>query len=79
MANALTFVAIGIIILGLVLLAFSLLPAAKEGKVQTKVAAVGFIGPFPIGFGNDKKLLYVALAIGLAIFLANLVFWLMQK
>ncbi len=41
-------------------------------KTQTKAAFVGFIGPFPIGFGTDKQTLYLALAIGIVIFIISI-------
>lgn len=33
----------------------------------SKVAVVGFIGPFPIGFGTDKSLLTLSVIIGFVI------------
>ncbi len=51
----------------------------KNSNAQTKAAFVGFIGPFPIGFGTDKQTLYVALAIGIVIFVAFLIINLMAR
>jgi len=64
-AQTLTLIAIGIIILGFILLGVSILMQPK--KTDAKVAVVGFIGPFPIGFGNDKDLLMTALIVGMII------------
>lgn len=59
-----------------VLVGFALMVAGlfMQVKSDAKVALVGFIGPFPIGFGNDKKLLVVAAAMGLAFILIWLFF-----
>jgi uncharacterized membrane protein len=55
-----------LIILGIVLIAASSL--SGSGKTEGKVAVVGFIGPIPIGFGNDQRLVQIAIIIGIVIF-----------
>jgi uncharacterized protein (TIGR00304 family) len=60
------------IIAGVVILLLSLAPLAKENKVQTKAAFVGFIGPIPIGFGTNKSALYLGLAIGIVMLVLSL-------
>ena len=62
-SQTLIWVAFGFIFIGMMLLAATVLLQPK--KTDTKVAVVGFIGPFPIGFGNDKNLLMTALIIGM--------------
>ena len=62
-SQTLIWVAFGFIFIGIILLAVSVLLQPK--KTDTKFAVVGFIGPFPIGFGNDKNLLMTALIIGI--------------
>ena len=62
-----------LILLGFILVFASSFLNAKDSKIQTKAAFVGFIGPFPIGFGTDKQTLYAALAIGIAMFLVLLI------
>jgi len=54
------FLGILLIILGFLVIIFSLI---SSGKGETKFAIVGFLGPIPFGFGNDR-----ALVIGLLIF-----------
>lgn len=60
------FLTIGMILLfvGIAFLILGSFQAMKQGgKAETKVAFGGFIGPFPFGFGNDKQLLYVVMAL----------------
>lgn len=45
-----------------------------SGIKDAKVAVVGFIGPIPVGFGNDPRLLQIALIIGIIIFVAIFLF-----
>ena len=69
-----TFIAIGIslLVLGITSLIIGL---ASRSNIETKFSVVGLIGPFPIGFGNDKTLFLLSLAILAFI----LVFYLLQK
>lgn len=36
-------------------------------KSDAKYSFVGFVGPFPFGFGNDKKLLFYTLLVGVVL------------
>jgi len=36
----------------------------RENKTESKIAVVGFFGPIPFGFGNDKEMLKFGLVIG---------------
>ncbi|MBI4141999.1 DUF131 domain-containing protein [Candidatus Woesearchaeota archaeon] len=36
-------------------------------KTNAKYSVVGFIGPFPIGFGNDKKLMFFTLILAVVL------------
>jgi len=60
---------IGIILifLGILLVIFS---SFQGGKENVKGAGVVFLGPIPIlGFGNDKKILYILFGLGVLIFI----------
>ena len=71
MANpALTALAIILVFAGVILLIVSVLPS---DKTDTKWAIGGFIGPIPFGFGSDKKIIYITLAIGIVLFLTSIV------
>jgi len=56
-------VTIGIIVVfvGILIIIIGSILGAGEGKA--KFAFGGFIGPIPIGFANDKDMLYVVIAI----------------
>ena len=61
--------AIGIIFIfiGIILVISSSL---QGQKANAKGAGIVFLGPIPIlGFGNDKKLLYILFGIGMLIFI----------
>ena len=72
MVNSLALVGIFIVIIGIVLLILSF--AAKDSKVETKAAVVGFIGPIPIGFGTDKQTLLIAAIIGIVMLVLSYFF-----
>ena len=36
-------------------------------KTDIKYSVVGFIGPFPIGFGNDKRLMFFTLILAVVL------------
>ncbi len=59
---------IGIVLLiaSLVLIFVGVLTSKSE---NTKIGFVGFIGPFPFGFGNDPRLLWILTGIGFIIFI----------
>ncbi len=63
-------VATGILLL---LLGFVLVMAgailSSGGNTKTEWAVVGFIGPIPIGAGSDKRLVVLALLVGLLLYL----------
>ena len=61
-------VGITLIIIGFLLLIISLLFNTSAGR--TRFAFVGFIGPFPIGFSNDKKLLLITVLLTLILILS---------
>ena len=73
--NEIVLVGIILVVIGIVLLAASLLVGAKDSKLQVKGAFVGFIGPFPIGFGTDKQTLKWALLLGAILFVLYVVFF----
>jgi len=51
------------IFVGFLLILIGVLLQAKRAEF----AFVGFIGPFPIGFGTSKKILFLSLAISLMV------------
>jgi len=63
MNNAVFGIGIALVIAGITVLALGGLTE------NTKFAFVGFIGPFPVGFGNDKGLLIAGLVVAIIIFL----------
>ena len=58
-------IAIGIlfVFLGFIIIFIGSLYGAKTG--ESKVAVVGLLGPIPFGFGNDKRLFFITLAIAI--------------
>ncbi len=58
-----------LIFLGMLLVIISGLKYAAESKTKSEFAFVGFIGPFPIGFGTSREALFLALVLGVFIFL----------
>lgn len=67
MQNDLVSIGIFLVFVGFILVIIG----GLSGKSESKVAFVGLIGPFPFGFGNDKRLF--AFALGFAVFM--LVLW----
>ena len=59
----------------LIILGIVLIVASSFSSGSGKVAIVGFIGPVPIGFGNDPRLLQIALIAGAVIFIMILLFF----
>ncbi len=65
MKNLIT-IGIFLVFLGMILIIISSL---QGQKANVKGAGVVFLGPIPIlGFGNDKKILYFLIALGILIF-----------
>src|SRR3989338_6595074 len=56
-----------LVVIGTLLHAGSQQKAGKDGSA--KFSFVGFIGPFPFGFGNDKQLLTITFIVAIALFL----------
>ncbi len=54
-----------LIFLGFILIFIGSLASAKTG--ESKVSVVGLIGPFPFGFGTDKRLFIVTLVIAVVL------------
>ncbi len=67
-------VGISIIIIGIAVVAIGALLHAFGGqqpsKGEAKYSFVGFIGPFPFGFGNNQQLLMTAFIIAIVFSLA---------
>lgn len=62
-------------VIGIVLIiigVFLLLISGFSGK--GKVAVVGFLGPIPFGFGNDKNILMLSLLIATIMIILFLIF-----
>lgn len=53
----LLFIAVVLIVIGII----------SSGKMETKFAFGGFIGPLPFGFANDPKLLWAVIIISVLI------------
>lgn len=58
-------VGIALVFLGFLVLIFGtiLLMQSGENKTESKVFVGGFIGPLPFGFGNDKTLFIIGIAL----------------
>ena len=52
-----------VILIGFALVFIGALTQASTGKSDTKVAVGGFIGFIPFGFANDKKMMWVLIAL----------------
>ncbi|MBI2508396.1 DUF131 domain-containing protein [Candidatus Woesearchaeota archaeon] len=60
-------VGIILIFIGIILIMIS---SFQAQKANVKGAGVVFLGPIPIlGFGNDKKLIYILFGLGMLIFI----------
>lgn len=64
-APALLMIGFAAVVIGIVLLFVASLMGAAGGK--SEAAFVGFIGPIPIGFGTSKEIMYVAVALTVAL------------
>ena len=62
------------IIAGFIIIFFGTLFLTPH-KTETKYSFVGFIGPFPFGFGNDKRLMTLTLIIGIVLILIFYLFF----
>ncbi len=71
MQNNLIAFGILFVLLGFILLFIGALAGAKTG--ESKVAVVGLLGPIPFGFGNDKRLFVITLAIAVALMVVWLI------
>ena len=60
-----------LIVIGFIIVFLGMFFGAKDSASKTKVAVGGFIGFIPFGWSNDKRLLYIILAVSLAMF----IFW----
>ena len=59
----LTSLGIFIILIGFALVFIGALTQAFTGKSDTKVAVGGFIGFIPFGFANDKRMMWILIAL----------------
>jgi len=59
----LVYLGISLIIIGFLIIFFSTFIGAKDRGAKSRLAIVGFICPIPIGFGNDKNLLWLVMAL----------------
>lgn len=59
----LTSLGIFIIFIGFALVFIGALTQAFTGKSDTKVAVGGFIGFIPFGFANDKRMMWILIAL----------------
>ena len=74
----LTIIGAIVIIIGFSIILLSIFSSGQT-NTEVKGAFVGFIGPFPIGFGNDKNMLYLAIAISLVLFVSYLIFFFVRR
>ncbi len=72
MQTQLLSIGILVIILGFIIVVVGSL--LSSGKSDTKFAVGGFIGFIPFGFGNDKNMLWVVLALSAIIFVFSIIF-----
>lgn len=66
-------IGIGLIVIGFLAIVIGSL-FSKE-KADVKYSFVGFIGPFPFGFGNDKRLMVFSLILAIVIFVLLYLFF----
>jgi len=65
------FLGVLLLALGLLLIIYSII---NLGEGKAKFAIVGFLGPIPFGFGNDRALVIFLLILSIVLFLAFLIF-----
>ena len=63
-----------VILAGFIIVFIGMLQAAKEPNSKTKVAAAGFIGFIPFGFGNDKDIVWFAAIFSFVLLVALIIF-----
>lgn len=63
-------IGIALILIGFILVFVGTL---LQSKGKTEAAFVGFIGPFPVGFGTSREILYVAVALSILLLLFLLI------
>ena len=62
------------VFVGIIIILSSIFFIPTEGKSNVKFSVFGLIGPIPFGFGNDKKLFLVSLAIFVLIAIISLLY-----
>lgn len=68
-----------IILLGAIIIFSSIFFANKgDAKAETKFAVGGLIGPVPFGFGNDRRMVVISIAIT-ALFAAIFLFAFLRR
>ncbi|MBW2988881.1 DUF131 domain-containing protein [Candidatus Woesearchaeota archaeon] len=58
-----------VIFAGVLLVIIGTIASMRHKENRPKVAVGGFIGFIPFGFGNDKRMVYIALALSCALVL----------
>ncbi len=76
MNQNLALLGIALIFIGFIVVVFA---SFSGTKTEAKAAFIGFVGPFPFGFGTDKKILYFAVALSLFLFISYLIFFFITR
>ncbi len=74
-------IGIALILIGFLVVVIGMLMQSFNGDrtskdTNTKFSFVGFVGPFPFGFGNDKQWVMTSLVVTMALFF--LMMWLFK-
>ena len=64
----LVLVGFAVVFIGIIIIVIASLLGAKESGTKVNVGIGGFIGIIPFGFANSKEMLYLTIAITLAVF-----------
>ncbi len=67
-----------VIFIGMLIIIIGAILGAK-GRGETKVAFGGFIGPIPFGFGTDKQMVYLVIALSAVVAIIFFVVNYLQK
>ena len=64
-------ISIGLILLliGFIFIVIGYFSSTIKGKTEIKSAGIIFIGPIPIGWASDKKMLYVLIGFAISAFI----------
>jgi len=71
----LIFIGILVILIGFII---TIIGTFLQAKGKAEIGFIGFIGPFPIGFGTSEKILFITIILSLIILLVIFLFQILK-